>query len=239
MSEQNFLHIQLYTSFLENIEKGIWAPGKKIPTEQELCDEHNVSRITVRQALKALEDKSYITRIQGKGTFVCEPKIEQPLGNFYSFSEQIERMNLIPSSRMYELRLVDAPPEVAELFELEKHDPKNEVYFGIRLRLANDEPIAIEYFYLPAYLFPGLTIKDIEENGLYGVMNEKFKIIPDEAEETFESILINDTDAILLNWESNMPALRLERHTKAGGVYIEDSRAIIRGDRYKVRVKLK
>ena len=235
-SESNFLHNKLYVSFLENIEKAVWVPGNKIPTEQELCEQYNVSRITVRRALKALEDKSYIVRIAGKGTFVCEPKIEQPLGNFYSFSEQIERMNMIPSSRMYELRLVEAPPEVAELFEL---DDDIRVYSGIRLRLANNEPLAIEYFYLPAYLFPDLTAKEIEEYGLYNIMRTKYHVIPDEAEETFESILINDTEAILLNWESNMPALRLERYTKANGVYIEDSKAVIRGDRYKYKVKLK
>ncbi|HWQ79884.1 MAG TPA: GntR family transcriptional regulator [Anaerovoracaceae bacterium] len=221
---------------MENIEKLVWAPGNKIPTEQELCEQYNVSRITVRRALKALEDKSHIVRIPGKGTFVCEPKIEQPLGNFYSFSEQIERMNMIPSSRMYELRLIEAPPETAKLFGL---DADNRVYFGIRLRLANNEPIAIEYFYLPAYLFPDLTAKEIEEYGLYNLMRTKYRVIPDEAEETFESILINNTEALLLNCEPDMPALRLERHTKANGVYVEDSKSVIRGDRYKYRVKLK
>ncbi|MCL1896868.1 MAG: GntR family transcriptional regulator [Clostridiales bacterium] len=235
MQKTTYLHEELTKEFRQNIENEVWTAHSKIPTEHELCGMHGVSRITVRQALGTLEREGYIERRQGKGTFVSQPKIEQPLGRFYTFTDQIERLGIVPSSRMYELRLLDASPEMTELFHLP--EPR-QLYFGIRLRLADGMPVALEHFYLPAYLFPGLTAHEIEENGLYSTMLKKYGVEPDRAEETFEAILLNNTEAELLQWENKKPGIRLERFTYSKDVLIEDSKAVIRGDRYKCRIQL-
>jgi len=236
-NEQNaaYLHERLTQEFRKNIKNRIWTEQSKIPTENELCELYGVSRITVRQALSILEKEGFIERIQGKGTFVSQPKIVQPLGRFYTVSEQIESLGLTPSSKMYELRLLDASPEMIEQFQLPE---PGQIYFGIRLRLADEKPMLLEHFYLPAYLFPKLTAQEIEKHGLYKTMLHKYGIEPEFAEETIESILLNETEAGFLQWEPMKPGIRLERLTYAKGVLIEDSKAVIRGDRYKCRIEL-
>jgi len=230
-----YLHEKLTQEFRRNIINRVWAEQSKIPTEHELCEIYGVSRVTVRQALSILEKEGYIERLQGKGTFVSPLRIVQPLGRFYSLGDQVENLGMIPSSRMYELRLIDASPDMADQFQLPE---QGQVYFGIRLRLANDMPIALEHFYLPAYMFPKLTAQEIEDNGLYKTMLNKYGVEPDMASETFESILLNKTEAEFLEWENKKPGIRLERLTYSKGVMIEDSKAIIRGDRYKCRIEL-
>lgn len=61
----------LIKSIKAKIESGKLAPGEKIPSEPQISKELNLSRNTIRQALKELELKGYLYRVQGKGTFVA------------------------------------------------------------------------------------------------------------------------------------------------------------------------
>ena len=64
------LHRQLFLVLHDEIARGAIAPGDALPTEQSLCDQFGVSRITVRRALADLADQGYIERRQGVGSFV-------------------------------------------------------------------------------------------------------------------------------------------------------------------------
>ncbi|MCD7895854.1 MAG: GntR family transcriptional regulator [Planctomycetaceae bacterium] len=66
----NFKYVQLANRIREEIYSGLLAPGKRIPTEEQLSERFAVSRNTVRQALKMLEEEGYLAGIQGSGTFV-------------------------------------------------------------------------------------------------------------------------------------------------------------------------
>ena len=59
------------------IEDGEWKPGDKIPSENELCDKFEVSRMTIRQAINNLVEQGYLYRKRGIGTFVQLPKVEK------------------------------------------------------------------------------------------------------------------------------------------------------------------
>src|ERR1700734_274900 len=64
------LHRQLFLVLHDEIARGAIAPGDALPTEQSLCDQFGVSRITVRRALADLAEQGYIERRQGVGSFV-------------------------------------------------------------------------------------------------------------------------------------------------------------------------
>jgi GntR family transcriptional regulator len=64
------LHRQLFLVLHDEIARGALAPGDALPTEQSLCDQFGVSRITVRRALADLADQGFIERRQGVGSFV-------------------------------------------------------------------------------------------------------------------------------------------------------------------------
>lgn len=230
------LYYQLKEILLAKIKSNEWPVNSKIPTERELCTLFKVSRITVRQALSELEQEGYLYRKQGRGTFVTAPKIEQRLSHFYSFSEEIREMGYSPSSRMLDFRIVKADESVANNLGLNRGDP---VYSIRRLRLANEEPFAIENSFVPCDVCPGLSSEDISSKGLYNTMNINYGLIPNEAVETFEAIAIDAENAHYLNVSRNSPGLLLERVTRADQTIVEYCHSIIRGDRYKYQILLK
>jgi GntR family transcriptional regulator len=76
------LHQQLKAAIEDRILSGEWLPGTQVPSERELCEQYQISRITVRQALSALVTEGRLIRTQGRGTFVAWPRIEQQLTRF-------------------------------------------------------------------------------------------------------------------------------------------------------------
>ena len=66
------MYKKIYDDLLEAIEKGIYPPGSKLPSEKELMEQYNVSRITSKKALEMLADRNIIVRMPGKGSFVLE-----------------------------------------------------------------------------------------------------------------------------------------------------------------------
>ena len=70
--EKELLYKKIYDDLLEAIEKGIYPPGSKLPSEKELMEQYNVSRITSKKALEMLADRNIIVRMPGKGSFVLE-----------------------------------------------------------------------------------------------------------------------------------------------------------------------
>jgi GntR family transcriptional regulator len=74
------LYYQLQELLKEQIESGVWQPGERLPSEPELARRHGVSRVVVRQALAILEDDRQVIRMQGRGTFVAQPKLDTRAG---------------------------------------------------------------------------------------------------------------------------------------------------------------
>jgi GntR family transcriptional regulator len=229
------LYFQLKEILVEKIKTHIWGVNQKIPTERELCELYRVSRITVRQALDELEKEGYLYRKQGKGTFVTVPKIEQSLQNFYSFSEEIKKMGGIPTTKVLDFLELAATDEIAEKLNINKASP---VYSIKRLRMSNEEPFALEVSYIPRDICPGLTKEAVESKGLYNSILELCGIYMEEAEESFEAILVDPISASYLNVSKNSAGLLLERLTKSKGTVIEYCNSLIRGDRFKYRVSL-
>lgn len=229
------LYYQLKEILVEKIKSNAWEIDSKIPTERELCELYKVSRITVRQALEELENQGLLYRKQGKGTFVTAPKIEQRLSKFYSFSEEIRNMGYTPDTKIIEFKIVAPDDTIAKHF----NEKGLTVYCIKRLRLANNEPFAIETSFIPRDLCPDLTADEVSAQGLYNTMKTKYNLIPNQAIETFEAVIIHPEDASFLHVGKNSPGLLLERTTYANERIVEFCHGIIRGDRYKYQVVLK
>jgi GntR family transcriptional regulator len=230
------LYYQLKNIFISYIKSGKWPVNYKIPTERELCEMFNISRITVRQALKELEDEGFMYRKQGKGTFITTPKFVQRLSRFYSFSDEIKKMGSVPSTEIISFVIMDAEKAIMEKLEI-KYGEK--VFAIKRLRLADNEPFATETSYIPYKHAENMTEKFVSELGLYNTLNDKCGLQPDEALETFEAVLVDHDNADLLKMPRRSAALHLERITTAQGQIIEYCISTIRGDKYKYTVSLK
>ena len=71
------LYQQIYDEIKDAIEKGVYAPKERIPSELELAEQYEVSRITVRRAVEELCSDGYLVKQQGRGTFVSTPHINR------------------------------------------------------------------------------------------------------------------------------------------------------------------
>lgn len=211
------------------------VPGSPLPAERVLAAQFGTSRTTVRQALSELVAEGRLRRVHGRGTFVAAPKIAMPLA-LVSYSESMRALGLVASSRLLDIRYIQAGGELAGRLGVR---PSDRVLRMERLRLTNDEPMAIEVTHLSAIRFPGLR-RHLQANpSLYAVLGEQYGVVPVEAEETIETAPAPVREAELLGMDMGISVLLLTRHTRdADGGPVEFVTSMYRGDRYKLVARL-
>jgi len=231
------LYQQLKEHIKEKIDRKIWKPGDKIYSENQLYETFGVSRNTAKKAIEDLVQEGILYRVQGKGTFVSLPKIEQSLSAFYSFSEVLSKKGLKPKDIVLNVKVMEASHKVAKELEVEKGE---KVVTLQRLRHANEEPIILETSYLPKSIINNEEkLKLVKHTPLYEILNTKFNIIVNSAKETFEPILIREEEKYHLEVEVGSPALLLERVAyNPSKKPVEFCKSIVRGDRCKFYTEL-
>jgi GntR family transcriptional regulator len=230
------LYHQMKQIVLDKINIGEWKPGDKIPTETELCDQYNISRITARRALTELENEGWVERKPAKGTFVKFPGISQELSKFYSFTEEMQRLGHTSSSKQLRMDILTPSDEVRQALKLEL---KECVYLLKRLRQANGETIIIDHSYLPCKLFPGIERYNFEKCSLYETLKQSYNIVANVAEETIDAVLFTREEAELLEIKKNTPGLLIKRITYSNDIPIEFNYRLVNRDKYKYRVILR
>src|SRR5699024_7880819 len=112
------LYHQLKEILKEKIESGEWQTGDKIPSENELRQQYDVSRNTAIKALDDLMKDGLLKRVQGRGTFVSRPKFEQPLSGFYSFSRVMKSKGMNPKDIIISIDEKPATPTEAKNLQI-------------------------------------------------------------------------------------------------------------------------
>ena len=135
--------------------------GDALPSERRLAQELKVSRPTLRAVIDELVREGLLLRRHGSGTYVAEPKIALPL-TMTSFSEDMSRRGMRPSSRVVAFELTSAGAKLGQRLQI---SPVDEVWVITRLRLADDETMAIEWLHAPRRLLP-----ELRRSGLWDMM---------------------------------------------------------------------
>jgi GntR family transcriptional regulator len=205
--------------------------GEAIPSERQLVSELGVSRLTVRAALDDLVREGYLQRRHGAGTFVSEPKIAQEL-TMTSFTEDMQRRGMVPSSKTLELKTVAAGARLGRLLHV---SPSERIVVVNRLRYADRETMAIETLHVAESLVPGLTAEDLEQRSFYELLEERFGIVVVGGSQAIEPTVTNEEESAALGVPLHSPAFLFERTTRAAdGRIVEYVRSIYRGDRYRL-----
>lgn len=209
--------------------------GEQLPPERQLAESLGISRMTLRRAIDELVAQGLVRRRQGAGVFALGPKLDQPLAAS-SFTADMLARGMRPGSRVLGFETALAGVHIARRLHLDAGD---EVITVLRLRLADDEPIALEELTVPAALVPGLTSADLENRSFYELLRERYGIRLAHSAQTIEPTLINADESAELGVPELSPALLFER-TSSGddGVRFELVRSVYRGDRYKIRTEL-
>jgi GntR family transcriptional regulator len=212
---------------LELIEGGL-APHDRLPTERELAEALEVSRVTVRRVLAAMAAEDLIYRIQGSGTFVRPHRITKAM-ELTSFSEDMRSRGLVPGSVAIDVSEQPAEAQLAAILEL---TPGTPVVSIRRVRTADGERMCFERSQLPAHLVPGLTARDLR-GSLYDVLADRYGITIDRAETRVQASVADPEDAAQLGIPAYSAAFRVSRTAvDHRGRPVEHAISLYRGDRY-------
>jgi GntR family transcriptional regulator len=210
-------------------------PGTPVAPERALSERFNVSRTTVRQALHDLAVEGRIVRRQGRGTFVAPPKVTQPM-QLSSFTQAMAGQGRRPGAHIVDIAVIDAEPEVADQLGVATGSAVVRVE---RLRYADDEPMAVETVYLDHARFPDVGDELTANASLYAVLEDRYGVVPDSADETIETVLAPPAAARLLGTDAATPMLLLTRSTRdSTGRPVEYVRSLYRGDRFRFSTHL-
>ncbi len=233
------LYKQLKAHLEALIKDGALKPGEMLPSEKDLETQFNISRITVRRALQELAVEEKIARFPGKGSFVLQPKVE-PLTALTSFSENMRSRGLNPSYQNTTVRLVKAPPKVAQFFQAQDDEKVLNIY---RLLLADGIPMAIQDAYLPGSVYeaaPRLFVPEVlNVISMYNTLELELGIKLVRAEEFVEAGQATAAEAEQLGVKRGDLVLVVTRMTRAASDRpIEYVKLVFRADRYRYRVEL-
>ncbi len=159
--------------------KGLVAkaePGDRLPSEAELCERFDVSRMTARQAVQVVANDGLIERRRGAGTFVRAHPVPRDLGSPLSFSGSMRARGMTASSETLEWGEVEPDPDERTALDL---PPGDNAYVLKRLRLADGTPMAIERVVMPTDLAVALG-EDFQTGSLHDAFRSVGRI-PTEA----------------------------------------------------------
>lgn len=211
-NSQQPLYEKVKEQLHSKIQQGVYPPLSQLPSENELSDLFNVSRITVRQALHKLSQEGLIFKVHGKGTFVSKPKAYQNITQLQGFAEAMSHTGHQILNEVLSVKFIEAPIKVASKLRISVHSQVVEIK---RVRLLNNEPVSYELTYLPATVGKQLVEKevDLRSTDIFSAIERDLSIPLGYADLNIDAIQADDELAQLLSVDVNTPILRVERLT--------------------------
>jgi DNA-binding GntR family transcriptional regulator len=232
------LHEQIRHLIDVQISTGELPPGSRLPTEHEYARQFGVSLAPVRQALLALVGSGRVVRVKGRGTFVREAKVDEPITLLTSFTESLRTRGLDVDMRLLELSRVRADRQVADALHVRLGRP---VVRLRRLAIVAHEPAAILDAYLPADRFGGLLDVTGFDHGrsLYRTLESEFGTQLGRADSILEVVRCDDERCDLLDMPVSEPVLVVQSVTRdTGGAPVEASWVVYRADRFRFTIQI-
>jgi GntR family transcriptional regulator len=229
------LYAQLKEALVEEVARGTFKPGDRIPSHRELCVRYHMSHMTVRRAITELVNEGVLHAVSGKGLYVSEPKQDADAGALTSFHDDMIRRGMTGDARTLESYMVSASTALAQIIGIEPGAP---VAFMRRLFMANNKPIAISMAYLNYGLCPGILDRELVAGSLFATLRDIYGLRLSSGKRTAEAVLADPEQADLLGMQMPASLLLVEQLTFLdSGQAVEYGRMFFRGDRYRVQIK--
>lgn len=223
----------LWTRILEDLERRL-ASGEfdsTFPTDRELVVDYGVSRHTVREAVRRLQQQGLIERTPGRGSRRVGGTWEQPLGTIYSLYQSVEARGLTQSSTVLACTTTTDPAAAAIL------GTDRALFYLERVRRADSTPIAYDRAWIPLELARPLLDVDFSHTSLYRELAERCGIIPETGQETIRPLLLDGEVARHLGRRQGEAAFEVDRRTTTGGRPLEWRLTILAGEAMRLRVE--
>lgn len=207
---------------------------QRFPTDLELVETYDVSRQTVREAVRRLSDEGLLKRERGRGTHVRKLEFEHTPGTLEGLFHQVQAQGGVQTSRVRERRIL-TDPEIARQLEL----PARAKLIHIeRLRLADGEPLALDRSWLPARVARPLLDASLTHAGLYDELARVCGVRVTGGSERVRPVVPVAADRRALGIASGIAAFAIERLVHSDDVPVEWRQSLVRGDRYSLTVEL-
>lgn len=224
------MYRQIADALREKISAGELKPGDALPTESSLQEAFNVSRVTVRQALKLLTEEQIVESIQGSGTYVKEERVNYDIYQLTGFYEKLADRNVDTHSEVSIFEVLKADAKLAEKLNL-SHDDK--VWHVKRVRFIKQKPVNLEETWMPLAMFPDLTW-EVMENSKYHYVEQIKKLVIDRSEQELVPIMPSEEAIAALSLDPTKPILeKVSRGFLKDGRVFEYSRNVFNTDDYK------
>ena len=220
---------QLREFLLQEIHSGVYGPGDKIPSENQLCARYDVSRVTVGKALQGLVDEGVLIKRHGKGAFVASIPVVEQRSEQRSFTASCLQMGRRPGTHLISRKMQKGKKELARLLCREADDL---ILCIKRVRCVDEVPVIFEMDYFSADAGYLLTA-DVESTPLLKTVELNRSLTLLHFSETFDVQFATREQARSLNCPVNTPLLGVRQIVTddQGVVYVNDQ--FIRSDIYK------
>lgn len=222
------LHRQIERTLADEIRSGILPAGGALPGEPDLARRFGVSRMTVREALRDLAEQGLLIRRHGRRTQVAAEPVAQPLGGFYAFVSEMDRLGREHQSRVLRAGLVRPSARVRATLGLGDGETAAQITL---VRLLGAEPLMVETATFLAALLPILESDEVTHRSLYDLIATAGVVVT-RAVEQIGAVALTVAQARLLETAARRPGFLVRRTSYAGAIPIEVRESVVRGDRY-------
>ncbi|EHD20000.1 MULTISPECIES: histidine utilization repressor [Brenneria] len=223
------LYQQIKQVIISQIDNGHWQPRQRVPSESELVNELNVSRMTINRALRELTHEGYLMRLQGVGTFVAERKAFTPMLEVHNISDEIKSRGHRHTSQVLFLRQEPSSESDALKFELTVGAP---LYHSRIVHFEDGIPVQLEDRLVNPQIAPEYLQQDFTQNTPFVYLSQVAPLTA--AEHTVEAVSGSPEEQKLLHIAAHEPCLQIQRRTWHRDSVVTCARLLYPGARYKM-----
>ncbi len=220
--------LPLWAQLLQDLRRRLDADEftTRFPTDRELMEQYHLSRHTVRDAVRRLQESGLLQRDRGRGTFVRATPLEQSLGTLYSLFKSIEAQG---HEQRSEVRALEERHDVEAASKLGL-DPDAPLVYLERVRFADDVGIAVDWSWLPADIGRSLLDADFSHTALYSELAKRAGVTPTQGWERIRPAMPTAEQRRLLGLTTRQPVFGIERLAGSPERMFEWRHAVVRGD---------
>ena len=224
------LYVQLKNKIKKDIRVCIYKPGDQIPSETTMQEKYQVSRITIRNAIKELQSEGYIQKVHGKGSYVSESDLNRLPAGVTSLSDDAKMQGKIAQAIVFDTYY----EKISGALDKQFFDPMQEEIIVIqRLRKIDEIPLMIEEVHFPKK-YKDILYADLNRS-LYDILLEMYHVVPsNKGRRSARIIYASIEQAKILNIAPDTPVIESEMGVfDERGEPIHTLREIVRGDNDK------
>lgn len=166
-------YLTIYNTIVEQIKSGEIPPQTLLPSENDLTEQFQTSRETIRKALNLLSQNGYIQKVRGKGSIVIDvSKFDFPVSGLVSFKELGQKMGRKPRTIVNELDLMKPDGYIRQQLQL---TGKDQVWKVVRIREIGGEKIILDKDFLNKKFVPELT-EEICADSIYEYLEKDLNL---------------------------------------------------------------